>query len=213
MWPEGLAEAMKSHRFWTDYLFLTAPDFVHDDDVSWDIDLPLGTSHVLRLRVSLGYVSLMLVVAPAREVELGWDDEAHWHPHALRWSEIVAIRERLHAQRRESPRDAALALLLLFRFAPLVDDQEFADASVALAAPMSELAALSSKEQARALARVDFRRAGAVWVHEAGGWTISQVEPIPNRQPEVYSLRVPGGPFPFEAWRRLAGELGCYDRA
>jgi hypothetical protein len=50
-------------------------------------------------------------------IELGWDDQARWHPHALRWEELEAICGCLAARDADMPHPG-WPLLLLCRFAP-----------------------------------------------------------------------------------------------
>jgi hypothetical protein len=59
------------------------------------IALPCGSEFSLELTISpdLGSVNLGLHNAQMNRVaEMGWWDDARWHPHALRWSEL----KRLH---------------------------------------------------------------------------------------------------------------------
>jgi hypothetical protein len=207
VWPDGFEAARRSPQFWSDYLFLT--DAEPENTVQWVIDFPLGTADVLRLDIDLGAsdVSLQLVVG-GDALALGWDDQAHWHPHCLRWSELQAIGRRL-ADRGLPQVDTDSALLLLFRFAPVASDLDATVALPALTAAWSRLIATSPDGLAQAIGRADFRTAGVSWVHHPGfGWAIRQRQPLAPDQPEVYSLRVPGGQFPADPWRAFIAELG-----
>ena len=96
------------------------------DDSSFDVAFEVGAGHhvVLSIDVWTDSYSLGVTVPGADEpAELGWDDLAHWHPHALRWSELDLIVRAITARNPgQWPPGAALALLC--RFAAVFDDDD-----------------------------------------------------------------------------------------
>jgi hypothetical protein len=64
----------------------------------------------------------------ARPAELGWDDLAHWHPYALRWSELELICQAIAVREPDLPHPGA-AMALLCRFAAVFDDDDVDRAS------------------------------------------------------------------------------------
>lgn len=105
-----------------------------DDDDDAVIEFDLGDGCALLAGTGLCYASLESAHPGSTEsAELGWDDLAHWHPHALRWSETDLV---CRAVALDDP-DAAYPgprLALLGRFTPVCDE-----ADAALAVPLLRL--------------------------------------------------------------------------
>jgi hypothetical protein len=55
--------------------------------------------------------------------ELGWDDLAHWHPHALRWSELDLICRAVAVRDPRLPHPGA-PMALLCRFTAVFEDDD-----------------------------------------------------------------------------------------
>lgn len=209
----ALRESLPDPVFWARYTFAHADgpggdrlgalqdlldeldDEDEDEDSSVDVAFEVGPGHyvVLSIDASIDYYSLGVTTPGTGEpVELGWDDLAHWHPYALRWSELDLICRAIAARSPELPPGTPLALLC--RFSAVFDDD---DVDQALAAVDEAYAALRPPHWegywprgADWLERADFRGAGVTWPHDEAGnlWAVqhdadADVEPF-------YSMRV-----------------------
>jgi len=82
------------------------------------IPLPCGADFSLEVTISpdLGSVNLGLRNANTNAVaEMGWWDDARWHPHALRWSELTRLHQYWVSRLAPAIHPSA-AFLLLARF-------------------------------------------------------------------------------------------------
>lgn len=149
----ALHESLDEPEFWARYTYAYADgpgasrlgeleDWLDDDDEdeedddedsSFDVAFDVGAGHhvVLSIDVWADSYSLGVTVPGSDEpAELGWDDLAHWHPHALRWSELDLITRAIAARNPgQWPPGAVLALLC--RFAAVFDDDDDVDSAVA----------------------------------------------------------------------------------
>ncbi|MFI2364357.1 hypothetical protein [Promicromonospora sp. NPDC019610] len=149
-------------------------DLDDEEDASLDVAFEVGPGHhvVLSVDVSLDLHSLGVTTPGTTEpAELGWDDMAHWHPYALRWSELDLICRAVAARSPELPPGAALALLC--RFAAVFADD---DVDQALAAVDEAYAALRPADWEGYwprgtdwLDRADFRGQGVTWQRDEAG--------------------------------------------
>lgn len=211
--------------FWSQYYFLSHPGVEYEGIGNYDEIVPPNDLYqtpgftlkhcrlpfpvtgrrgvLLDFTCSLDYFSLDLLPGDGTQVELGWDDEAHWHPHVLRWDELELICKCL------SVRDASfahpgLALLLLCRWAPLTDTDD-ADHVLSLLRGAADRVGVTSPDLVHSLfARLDKRGNGFEWEHAPEqGWVLRQDNPlIPQKgfryKTQLYTLRSPGnGDFPF----------------
>ena len=176
----------------------------------------------LKFNELLSYISLDLSYSGSRSspeydaslekpVEIAWDDQAHWHPHLLRWQELELIC-RCAALRNENPtfQHPGTPLLLLQRFAPLCDDTAIDVMLPTQEAAWRALNLFSEAEIARYIQRFDRRDNGFVWQKdEDGHWVLDQ--PGDRSGVGLYSLRHAGSKFPFEAFDKfIAQEKGFY---
>ncbi|MFI8523070.1 hypothetical protein ACIGB8_01395 [Promicromonospora sukumoe] len=160
-----------------------------DDDSSFDVAFEVGAGHHVVLSIDVWADSYSLgVTVPGlssglesgsdadpdsdEPAELGWDDLAHWHPHALRWSELdVIVRAITASNPAQWPPGAALALLC--RFAAVFDDD---DVDGAVAAVEQAYAGLRPEtwegywpRGTDWLERADFRGKGVTWQSDEAG--------------------------------------------
>lgn len=206
-------------RFWTDYYFLTQPaEADYADLCSYEqevpphelygtpgfvqkgcrLTFPLGACGLaLDFNCSLDYFSLEILKADGTAVEIGWDDQAGWHPHVLRWEELDAIGESLARHDRDVPHPG-LAVLLLARFAPITDADDAARMIPVVRQAWARVGAPPAAALDDLIARLDKRGAGFEWRRDAAtGWTLHQDRPFDHR-PHLYTLRSASNPeFPF----------------
>ncbi|MCP2321671.1 hypothetical protein HDA40_000178 [Hamadaea flava] len=160
-------------------------DGLDDDLEDEDDDEEVGEfQYQLRFDVGDGYgllldfdVSLdsynLAAYGPGRpEAELGWDDLAHWHPYALRWSELELICRALAAKDGELPQPGP-ALALLCRFAAVFEDDDVDSAVAAVEAAYASLRPAGWTgywpRGADWLERSDFRGRRVTWHSDESG--------------------------------------------
>ncbi|WP_144120671.1 hypothetical protein [Catellatospora sichuanensis] len=229
--PDLLRESWHDPVFWARYQFahddgpgsdrlgdladlLAEQEAALDDEDDEDepemtavFDVGGGHRLVLELSPVLGYHSLGIQgPGDAEDACLGWDDQAHWHPYALRWSELDLTCRALAARDPLLPHPGP-ALALLARFAAVFDD-DAAQAEAMVDAAFDSLRPDGWHgywpRAADWLARADFRGAGVVWQRDENG---NQWAHQPGGgEPEFYSVRTtpPGsGDFPHDRLRAL----------
>jgi len=148
-----------------------------DDESPYDDDGPLitcdlGAGYALLLSGSRYGVSLQLAHPGAEEpVELGWDDLAHWHPHALRWSEVDLVCRAAALDDADASYPGPY-LALLSRFGPVCSEADAAAGIPLLREAFAHLPGLDSYQRTAYAARGDIRAFGVEWKqhHETGWW-------------------------------------------
>ncbi len=222
MVPSSIHQLSKEPRFWDDYFF---GDWYCDKSEDWsslsdsqedplnfnDLNLvrfPLGPDYFLTLNLSGGYVGLSFAGQTADPVQIAWDDTAHWHPHVLRWDELE-LACRLLALADPTLPHPGIPLLLLARFAPIVEDS--ADSAFPMTQSAWQTVGYRAERLAMRTKQFDRRGCGYEWKSEPPlGWTISQSDEY-DRYP-LYTLRSQeNAEFPFKQWNdALADALKTY---
>ena len=193
--PASLRESLADPSFWARYTFAHEDgpgadrlgdlrDDLDDDlededpdseDTALEVEFDVGDGCRLLLSIDLPTDSHSLEIAVAGSAdlaELGWDDLAHWHPYALRWSELDLICRAVAALDPSLPHPGA-ALALLCRFAAVFEDD---DVDAALAAVEAAYASLRPWQWdgywprgTDWLDRADFRGQHVVWQCDQAG--------------------------------------------
>jgi hypothetical protein len=187
-------------------------DDADEDPAALDVAFEVGAGHrvVLTIDTPVDAYSVGIVTPDSAEpAELGWDDLAHWHPYALRWSELDLICRAI-AARDPQLRHPGAPLALLCRFAAVFDDD---DVDQAVATVDAAYAALRPPQWegywprgADWLERADFRGQNVSWQRdEAGNLWAHQDE---SHEADFYSTRVEpdtgtGGGFPHARLRAV----------
>ncbi|MEU9506044.1 hypothetical protein AB0D32_07155 [Micromonospora sp. NPDC048170] len=165
-----------------------------DEDTALTVTFDVGGGHLILLDVDteLGLHELGITgPGSAEPAGLGWDDLAHWHPYALRWSELelicraVAVRDPLLSH-------PGAPMALLCRFAAVFEDD---DVQAAVASLDAAYAALRPSgwdgywpRAADWLDRADFRGEKVAWHRDEAGnlWA----EQDDDHEAAFYSTRV-----------------------
>jgi len=100
--PMSLLSIFGRKHFWNDYLFQddSGGDYPELDQCRIPFDLSTRYGLVLGLDDLLCQSILSLRHPDAgHPVQIAWDDQAHWHPHVLRWDEldVIAVAWRLES--------------------------------------------------------------------------------------------------------------------
>ncbi|MDQ0364590.1 hypothetical protein [Catenuloplanes indicus] len=248
--PADMQARLSDPDFWRAYFF--GDDDLADDEDGGDsgggaeltaedgddvmaVEFPVGGGYALVLDVD---VELRMITVEMRSpahpdtLQLGWDDDAHWHPHVLRWDELDLIA-RAAAVHDPTLRHPGPVVALASRFVVLAPAEpptgertraEPETAARAADGPPSgaggdELDAITPLldaafgppppgadywPSARGLVhRIDARHDGVRWRRTGtGDWTVEQGEGD-GVDFALYSTRGPGGDFPFADWRAL----------
>src|SRR5262249_40043151 len=152
-----------TRRFWTDFFWETrAPEYPRLKDCT--VRLPIAGGYRLGLSLDefLCYFSLEFACPGRKAVEIAWDDQAHWHPHVLRWQELELICRAIAIQDADLPHPGVV-LLLLHRFAPICVGDDLDVIVPMLEAAWQQLDAFSDSEIAGFIERADARDAGFRW--------------------------------------------------
>lgn len=184
--PEALRALASARRFWTDFFWNTEAEeeYYSALEETVHLDFPVTSDHAcpyisLEFTNDLSSLSLDLKIG-SESHQLGWDDQAHWHPHVLRWDELDLICRAIARREPELPHPG-LPLLLLHRFAPICgerggedDDADFA--SSLLDAAWRRLGLFSDREIQQLIERYDARDAGFRWRPGGveGTWVLCQ---------------------------------------
>ncbi|MVU78830.1 hypothetical protein GPX89_16450 [Nocardia sp. ET3-3] len=187
----------------------------NDDDREEEYDeleaeYDLGEGYEFRVGAGSYGAALSLVHPDAeRPVELGWDDLACWHPHALRWSEVDLICRAAALADPDAPYPGP-HLIMLGRFAPICTDDDARIAIPLLREAFDAVPGLDAYQRRAYSSHADIRPWGADWFRddETGWWYPDYVEPADNPyrgdpnylDGELYSMRYPDNDeFPFAA--------------
>jgi hypothetical protein len=168
------------------------------------LDLPLGDS-VLRLQFDpdIHEVTLLLI-AQGEKLQLGWDDQAHWHPHVLRFEELDLFC-RCIARLDPSLPHPGVPLLMFCRFAPVTDSEKSARAITLLHEAWRSLGLFNPEQIGNFMRIVDYRGTGVEWRQDSHArWNLYLDRDL---HPEIglYTLRCGENPdFPH---RHLAVAL------
>jgi hypothetical protein len=204
--PPALRRLAGTPEFWAGYLF--EEDEWHPDKypelaelrVAFDVcpkyQLTLGLTKDLSYH-SLGFVR------PRRKkpVQIGWDDQAHWHPNTLRWEELDLFGRCLALADPSLPHPG-LPVLLLNRFTPVCLNTDADVAFPLIEGAWRSLGLFDGRRLDDLVERFDRRHAEFVWTQEPCGWTLGQPEGADERTGwDCYTLRTADNPdFPFREW-------------
>ena len=187
--PDNLRPMLKQREFWARFFWdESAAEVKYDGSIT--MEFARVGSHALKFHLSREYlgVTLSLIHPAAPEgQQLAWDDQAHWHPHVLRWEELDLI-SRASAFLEPELTHPGLTILLLCRFAPICLNASADVVQPLLWEAWRSLGILRDEDIQRHMEFVDHRQDGFCWMEGPRGWTIDNEQGGPDVAP-VYSLR------------------------
>jgi hypothetical protein len=182
------------------------------DPVAIQFKCPLRFSIELEICLDFYVINLMLVNGRSnKRSELGWWDEARWHPFALRWNELQGLLRYWKAHPSHCPVGTSAALLLLARFVgnAVNDINKFPARKKLVAAAYSDLG-LFTRAEVKELVEgtlVDSTEDDYRWTKKTElGWVF-------GGEYACYSIRNAEhsdgseGRFPFADWNRLMTKI------
>ncbi|MDP9793582.1 hypothetical protein J2S43_002094 [Catenuloplanes nepalensis] len=213
--PADMQNRLSDPEFWRAYHFETDdldagdlddddPDaddldvdaVIADDDDLMTVEFPVGGGYALVLDIDVELREITLEMRSPNEpdrVQLGWDDESHWHPHVLRWDELDLIA-RAAAVHDPEVRHPGPVVALAGRFVVLGagDDLDRITPLVDAAYGPPPPGAVYWPSARDWLHRADGRRDGVTWRQDGNGdWTVTQAE-ADGTDFALYSARQPG---------------------
>lgn len=197
---------MAEPGFWAAYLFEDEDDDYEGDSLRAEFGLGEGLVLVLELDSSFWLFELGLLAPGLEEpAELGFDDQAHFHPHVMRWAELDLLA-RASALHDPEIRHPGPALGLLARFAFVDEDTDLDTISPLLDAAFSLVRPLDGaglRPETRDWFELrDLRGTGLRWTVEESGHPA--LESTDEGELPLYSLRTPDSEgFPFAEWAAL----------
>jgi hypothetical protein len=207
--PEFFTSLLRSPRFWRDFFWLTddsaesySDDPPYPELEDFTLPLPVADGFGLSLAFDSSLITFSLgFVAPREDpVIIAWDDQAHWHPHVLRWWELETICRAIALD------DGALShpgwvVLLLHRFAPICMGDDVEAITATLESAWRQVGGFSDNEITAFIEPNDARDARFCWREiDSLGWVIEQEDELRTYK-GLYTLRSEGNEeFPFAAW-------------
>jgi hypothetical protein len=163
-------------HFWTDYFWFTENQSGYAELEDSSIVLPLPGEHQLILTIAPQFSEVTLYLADTsaawEPIQLGWDDQAHWHPDVLRWEECLAICRWCARSDARLPHPG-IPLLLLHRFAPITAGDDLQQATEALVQACQLVGVFSDEELHDILDRADHSEDDYHWTYDhESGWTL-----------------------------------------
>jgi hypothetical protein len=118
--PDALRALSLDPAFWAEYFFHAEPAG-EPDPAELRATFPISHGYGLVLDLDRVYGTYALGLRTPTSIEpipMGWDDQSHWHPHCLHWSELDLVG-RVVALDDPSLPHPGLPVVLLCRFAPI----------------------------------------------------------------------------------------------
>jgi len=176
-----LHSIMNQQEFWTDYYWLTQEDRSYPALADHPVELSLSEEYALLVDIEEELLDVTLLLSGRsglEPVQLGWDDQVHFHPYVFRWAELEAISRHFRA---EDPDAGFIPFLLLYRFAAVTQQEDLNHIRSTVEAAWRSLD-LFSEGEIQAFIKQTIRPLDtAEWTqHPRFGWVL---------EGEAYSLR------------------------
>lgn len=164
------------------------------EEQSFELTLPCGVSHGLSAQIDEG--SSVTLLDLETSTELGWLDDAHFHPNCLRAAEVLFV-----AAAQDSLEKRCLATLLLLPFAVVTTDSE---TTAIRSHGQHAWNALGFAGECPGLHLPEFDHQFVDWYLDSKGrWCLREKVTDLSARP-LYTLRVDDNPD-FPAWLSLVG--------
>jgi hypothetical protein len=203
--PNAFLALTRRPEFWSQFFFETwGQEFPELEECR--LEFRVGPRHALTLEFGshLGYFELGLEqfgpAEPAQLAQLAWDDQAHWHPHVLRWEELDLVCRCVALGDPALPHPG-LPLALLHRFTPICVGDQLDVIHPLITEAYRTIGAFTESQITEIVYRYDRQQNGYIWRYaKPHGWYPDQL----SDDGTLYSIRNPGNPdFPFAALNGL----------
>lgn len=207
---EGVAmlqsDLAQSRIFWDRYEWPLEDDFSYECldgqpirmDVTEDIALLLDPGD------DFCYISLALQENDDEDIEIAWDDQAHFHPFVLRSQEWKRLATHLA---KKNDTEIWIPALLLRRFVGVESYNDYVSV-LAWELDMRRVSGLFTEEELQSWPKLMEFEDPKFWENYDRKWFLKEPYGWVFEGSTAYSLRQSENPsFPFEAWNRMMDTL------
>lgn len=194
--------------FWERYFWKLQDEFSYEflEDNPLCFRLTAHDTLLLDPGEDLSYISLGYQYKNEEEIEIAWDDEAHFHPFVMRFNELLAIVDQIAAVHQI---DTWIPALLLRRFVGIESFAEFQTVS-AWEFEIRKKSGLFTDDEIQEWLEESKHMDEAYWNDCYRKWSYREPYGWVFEGEDAYSLRnSANGSFPFQEWNRMLAELGC----
>lgn len=197
-----------SKKFWDRYFWNLHDEFSYGilEDNPIRFHLTEYDTLLLDPGEDLAYISLAYQYKTENELEIAWDDEAHFHPFVLRFTELQAIVDKIAAVHNV---EKWVPALLLRRFVGIESFAELQTIS-AWELEMRKTSGLFTEDELHAWFEKSKQDHENFWNDCDRKWSYQEPTGWGFEGNDAYSLRnANNSHFPFQQWNRMLAELGC----
>ena len=201
-------ELFSSKKFWDRYFWNLHDEFSYEILGDNPFRFHLTENHTLLLDPGedLAYISLSFQYKAEDELEIAWDDEAHFHPFVLRFHEFQVMVDKIAAV---DDLEKWIPALLLRRFVGIESFAELQTIS-AWELEMRKASGLFTEDELHAWFEKSKQDHENFWDNCDRKWSYQEPFGWVFEGNDAYSLRSSANShFPFEQWNRMLAELGC----
>lgn len=194
--------------FWERYFWKLQDEFSYEflEDNPLRFRLTAQDTLLLDPGEDLSYISLSYQYKNEEEIEIAWDDEAHFHPFVMRFNELLAIVDQIAAAHQI---ETWIPALLLRRFVGIESFAEFQTVS-AWEFDIRKTSGLFTDDELQEWLEESKHIDEAYWNDCYRKWSYREPYGWVFEGEDAYSLRnSANGSFPFQEWKRMLAELGC----
>ncbi|MFD0715356.1 hypothetical protein [Paenibacillus sp. GCM10027626] len=197
-----------SKKFWDRYFWDLHDEFSYEilEDNPIRFHLTENDTLLLDPGEDLAYISLGFQYKGEEELEIAWDDEAHFHPFVLRFNEFQTIVDKIAAVHEV---EAWIPALLLRRFVGIESFAELQTIS-AWELGMRKTSGLFTEDELHTWFEKSKHVDEKFWNNCDNKWNYQEPFGWVFEGNDAYSLRNSANSyFPFQQWNRMLAELGC----
>lgn len=197
-----------SKKFWDRYFWDLYDEFSYEilEDNPIRFHLTENDTLLLDPGEDFAYISLGFQHKDEDELEIAWDDEAHFHPFVLRFNEFQTIVDKIAAVHEV---EVWIPALLLRRFVGIESFAELQTIS-AWEFGIRRTSGLFTEDELHAWLEKSKHDDGTFWNNCDRKWNYQESFGWVFEGNDAYSLRNPANNyFPFQQWNRMLADLGC----
>lgn len=177
------------------------------------VSLPCGTGHRLEVSILPAFTSIDLGLRDLNTdvvAEMGWWDDARWHPHALRWDELVKLHNYWSKFDDLDVHPSAAFLLLALFVGHGIDEQpRYSDRKVLIRKHYDRLQSLPDAEieQVSEATLILPSEEDYKWtIDDELGWVFGGEYPCYSIRNRDHASGTEGY-FPFNEWARIVEQM------
>lgn len=199
------AELANSPTFWARYEWRLMDDFSYPALEDEPIRMKVTEESCLLLDTGddFSYISL-LFEEDGEAVEIGWEDEAYFHPFVLRIEEWQSLYKQIAVNYNTAKWIPGLLLQRFVGFTSRLECQAITEEGLAL----RKQSGLYSEQELVNWPAHPLLTDETYWENTDRKWLLAAPHGWVMEGQEAYSLRTSNNPvFPYEAWNRMIAKL------